>query len=149
MTTYYKIRNKKDPGLYRKADGAWNSSGKVYDTLGKVRTLITQHLNSRSSYHRQLTEDTFKAAAANADWNKSYYQILTEQKGKDAWPITGATFILVHVKPDNAAQSKTALDFFDWAFTKGDKSADDLDYVALPATVKNKIRADWKRLGLK
>ena len=94
------------------------------------------------------TEDAFKAAAANADWNKTYYQILTNQAGKEAWPISGATFILVHVKPDNAAASKTAMTFFDWAFGNGDKAADDLDYVALPASVKAKIRADWKQLGL-
>ena len=94
------------------------------------------------------TEDAFKAAAANADWNKSYYQILTNQAGKEAWPITGATFILVHVKPSDAAASKTALTFFDWAFANGDKAADDLDYVALPTAVKTKIRADWKQLGL-
>ena len=94
------------------------------------------------------TEDTFKAAAANADWNKSYYQILTNQAGKDAWPITGATFILVYLKPDDVAKSKTALTFFDWAFANGDKAADELDYVALPMAVKSKIRADWKRLAL-
>ena len=94
------------------------------------------------------TEDTFKAAAANADWNKSYYQILTNQAGKEAWPITGATFILVHTKPDDAAKSKTAIAFFDWVFANGDKAADDLDYVALPTAVKTKIRADWKQLGL-
>lgn len=95
------------------------------------------------------TEDAFKAAAADADWNKTYFHILTDQKGKNAWPITGATFILVPVKPENPAQSKIALDFFDWAFTKGDPAADELDYVALPLSVKNKIRSDWKRLGLK
>ena len=94
------------------------------------------------------TEDAFKAAAANADWNKSYYQILTNQAGKEAWPISGATFILVYVKPGDAAASKTAITFFDWAFANGDKAADDLDYVALPAAVKAKIRADWKHLGL-
>jgi phosphate transport system substrate-binding protein len=94
------------------------------------------------------TEDAFKAAAANADWNKSYFQILTNQAGKEAWPITGATFILVYLKPDDVAKSKTALTFFDWAFANGDKAADELDYVALPLTVKNKIRADWKQLGL-
>ena len=94
------------------------------------------------------TEDAFKAAAANADWNKSYYQILTNQAGKEAWPITGATFILVHTKPDDAAKSKTAIAFFDWVFANGDKAADDLDYVALPTAVKTKIRADWKQLGL-
>jgi phosphate transport system substrate-binding protein len=94
------------------------------------------------------TEDSFKAAAANADWNKTYYQILTNQGGKEAWPISGATFILVHIKPSDAAASKTAINFFDWAFINGDKAADDLDYVALPLAVKNKIRADWKRLAL-
>ena len=94
------------------------------------------------------TEDAFKAAAANADWNKSYFQILTNQAGKEAWPITGATFILVYLKPDDVAKSKTALAFFDWAFANGDRAADELDYVALPLAVKNKIRADWKHLGL-
>ena len=94
------------------------------------------------------TEDAFKAAAANADWNKSYYQILTNQAGKEAWPISGATFILVYIKPEDTAKSKAALSFFDWAFSNGDKAADDLDYVALPTSVKNKIRSDWKQLGL-
>ena len=94
------------------------------------------------------TEEAFKAAAANAEWNKSYYQILTNQAGKEAWPISGATFILVYLKPEDAAKSKTALQFFDWAFSNGDKAADDLDYVSLPLAVKNKIRSDWKQLGL-
>ena len=94
------------------------------------------------------TEDAFRAAAANAEWSKSYYQILTNQAGKEAWPITGATFILVYIKPEDAAKSKTAMTFFDWAFTNGDKAADDLDYVSLPLAVKNKIRSDWKHLGL-
>ena len=94
------------------------------------------------------TEDSFKAAASGADWNKTYYHILTNQSDKNAWPISGATFILVHLKSDKPESVKTSLAFFDWAFTNGDKAADDLDYVALPLTVKNKIRIDWKKLGL-
>ena len=94
------------------------------------------------------TEDAFKAAAAGADWNRTYYQILTEQKHKDAWPITGATFVLIHLKPTDPDRTKEALKFFDWTFSNGDQSADDLDYVALPTAGKTKIRADWKRLGL-
>lgn len=94
------------------------------------------------------TEDTFKAAASTADWNRTYYQILTNQPGKDAWPITGATFILVHTKPEKPESVRAALAFFDWAFANGDKMADDLDYVALPAALKTRIRADWKKLGL-
>lgn len=94
------------------------------------------------------TEESFKAAAAGADWNKTYYHILTNQSGRDAWPITGATFILVYVKPDDPAKARGVTKFFDWTFANGDKMADDLDYVALPESVKNKIRQDWKKLGL-
>ena len=94
------------------------------------------------------SEDSFKAAADGADWNRSYYHILTNQAGREAWPISGATFILVPLKSDKPADTKSALTFFDWCFINGDKMADDLDYVALPAAVKSKIRADWKRLGL-
>ena len=94
------------------------------------------------------TEDAFKAAAAGADWNRSYYQILTNQSGRDAWPITGATFILVYVKPADPVKAQGVTKFFDWAFANGDRAADDLDYVALPDSVKTKIRSDWKRLGL-
>ena len=55
--TYYKIRKKSDPTQFRKSDGTWNQSGKVYDTLGKLRTVITQHMNSRSEYHRSQIQD--------------------------------------------------------------------------------------------
>ena len=55
--TYYKIRSKKNPELFRKADGTWNGSGKVYDTLGKLRTVITQHMNSTSDYYREKIQD--------------------------------------------------------------------------------------------
>ena len=94
------------------------------------------------------SDDAFKAAAAGADWKKTYFQVLTNQSGKESWPISGATFILVHLKPLKPEEVKAALKFFDWAYTSGDKAADDLDYVALPDAVKNHIRADWKRLGL-
>ena len=94
------------------------------------------------------TEDSFKAAAAGADWNRTYYHILTNQPHKDAWPITGATFVLVYLKPADPVKAQGVTKFFDWAFANGDRAADDLDYVALPDTVKTKIRSDWKRLGL-
>ncbi len=88
-------------------------------------------------------DTSFKAAAAGADWAKSFYQILTNQPGKDSWPITGATFILMHKTQDKPAQAGAALKFFDWAYTNGDKAADDLDYVPMPASVKQAIRNAW------
>lgn len=90
------------------------------------------------------SDEAFKAAAAGADWSKSYYQILTNQQGKDAWPIAGATFILVHKLQDKPAQGAEVLKFFDWAYKSGGKMAADLDYVPMPESVVNQIRATWK-----
>jgi phosphate transport system substrate-binding protein len=86
---------------------------------------------------------TFKAAAAGASWNQSTVQILTNQPGKDAWPITGATFILVYKTQDKPTQGSEVLKFFDWAFKNGDGMATELDYVALPEAVETIVRTQW------
>ena len=93
------------------------------------------------------SSETFKAAAAGAEWSKApgYYLVLTDQPGKTAWPISGATFILMYktqAKPDSARE---VLKFFDWAYSNdGDKLADSLDYVPLPESVTAQIRGTWK-----
>lgn len=91
---------------------------------------------------------SFKAAAANAKWDASngFYEILTDEPGKDSWPITGATFILMYknVPRENVLNTKEVFKFFDWAFTNGDKLASDLVYVPLPAELKALIRDSWK-----
>ena len=90
---------------------------------------------------------TFKAAAAHADWTKSNFaEILTDQTGKDAWPITGATFILMHRVQDKPAQAAEVLKFFDWAYKNGAKMADELDYVALPDSLQKLIRTAWGQI---
>jgi len=71
------------------------------------------------------------------------FQVLTDQPGKDSWPITGATFILMHKVQDKPAAATNAMKFFDWAFVNGDKLADDLDYVPLPDSVKELVRKQW------
>lgn len=91
-------------------------------------------------------DDTFKAAAANADWNRSFYQILTNQGGKNSWPITGATFIIMPLKSVDVDKAQQALNFFNWAFEKGDKMAQDLDYVPMPKSVVPKIQAEMKKI---
>ncbi|PXW98680.1 phosphate ABC transporter substrate-binding protein (PhoT family) [Sphaerotilus hippei] len=89
---------------------------------------------------------TFKAAAANAEWSKSFYQVLTNQPGKDSWPITAATFIMMHKVAEKPAQSQASLKFFEWAYTGGDKMASDLEYVPMPDSVKAIIRKSWSEI---
>ncbi|KAF0812592.1 Phosphate-binding protein PstS [Andreprevotia sp. IGB-42] len=93
-------------------------------------------------------DNTFKAAAANADWKGTpgFAVVLTDQAGKDAWPITGATFILVYKKQDKPEIGQEVLKYFDWAYKEGDKTATDLDYVALPEAVKAEVRSSWKQI---
>jgi phosphate transport system substrate-binding protein len=89
------------------------------------------------------SDDAFKAAAAGADWAKSFYQITTEQPGKDSWPLTNPTYILMYKVQEKPATATNTLKFFDWAFANGDKMADDLDYVPLPQAVKDLVRKQW------
>ena len=89
---------------------------------------------------------SFKAAAAAADWSKSYYQILTNQAGKTAWPISGATFILMQKVQDKPGQAATSLKFFDWAYKNGDATAANLDYVPMPEGVKKTVLLSWKAI---
>jgi phosphate transport system substrate-binding protein len=92
-------------------------------------------------------DTTFKAAAANADWTKSAFaEILTDQAGKDAWPITGATFILMHKVEDKPAQAAEALKFFEWSYKNGAKLADELDYVPLPDSLIKLINTSWSHI---
>jgi len=88
---------------------------------------------------------TFQAAAANADWAHApgFYQILTDEPGAKSWPIAGATFILIHATPDDPAAAATALKFFSWAYEKGGKMAEELDYVPLPKSVVGLIKKSW------
>ena len=103
-------------------------------------------LKNREGQFVAPTENNFKAAAANAKWdaNKGFYEILTNEPGKDSWPITGATFILIHKSQDNAANAAEVLKFFDWAYGNGNKMASDLDYIPMPDNVTEMIRKAWK-----
>ncbi len=91
------------------------------------------------------TSAAFQAAAANADWNSvpGYGLILANQPGAESWPMTAATFILIHKQPDDAAAASAALKFFAWAYAKGDKMAEELDYVPMPKKVVGEIEKMW------
>lgn len=92
--------------------------------------------------------ETFQAAAANADWKSvpGYGVILTEQPGAASWPITAATFILMHKVPADAEASTLALKFFDWAYKSGDQMAEELDYIPMPDSVVELVHEEWRTI---
>ncbi len=120
-----------------------NSIGYVEYAYVKQNKMIYTQLQNKDGNFVSPDDATFKAAAAGADWAKSFYQILTEQPGKEAWPITSATFILMQKTQDKPVQAATSLKFFEWAYKNGDKTAGDLDYVPMPDSVKQVIYKSW------
>ena len=93
----------------------------------------------------QPSAAAFGAAAASAPWGTApgNYVMLLDQPAANAWPISGATFILMYKNPADPARAANVLKFFDWAYKNGDKAAASLDYVPLPAAVKNTMRKQW------
>ena len=91
------------------------------------------------------SDDTFQAAAANADWasSKDFYLVMTNARGEKSWPITATNFILMHKNPKNAATAKNAKDFFTWVYANGDAQAKALDYVPLPNSLVQQIKSYW------
>ena len=123
-----------------------NSIGYVEYAYVKQNKMTYTLLQAADGSYVSPDDSSFKAAAAGADWSKSFYQILTNQSAKGAWPITSATFILMHKVQDKPAQAAAALKFFEWAYKSGDKTAADLDYVPMPDAVKSVIYQSWTQV---
>ena len=122
-----------------------NAIGYVEYAYAKQNKMTYVNLINKAGKTVSPTIAAFQSAAANADWANSpgYYQILTEQAGEQSWPITAATFILMHVTPKDADASAEAVKFFTWAFKSGDKTAEELDYIPMPASVVSLIEKTW------
>jgi phosphate transport system substrate-binding protein len=123
-----------------------NSIGYVEYAYVKQNKMTYALLQNASGKFAPPDEDAFKAAAAGAQWDKSFYQILTNQPGDAAWPITGATFILMHKKQEKPAVAGSVLKFFSWAYKQGDQTSSSLDYVPMPDSVKTAIHKSWEQI---
>lgn len=120
-----------------------NSIGYVEYAYVKQNKMTFAQMRNRDGVFVNPSDSAFKAAAAGADWSKTFYQITTDQPGKDSWPMTNPTYILMFKTQDKPATAIAALKFFDWAYNNGDAMADELDYVPLPASVKDLVRKHW------
>jgi len=123
-----------------------NSIGYVEYAYAKQNGLAWVQLQNKAGQFVAPTEASFKAAAAGADWSSSFYQILSDQPGAEAWPMSSATFILMHQVQDKPQQAAAVLKFFAWAYASGDGSASALEYVAMPDPVKTLIQQSWSQI---
>jgi phosphate transport system substrate-binding protein len=134
-------------------EGVANYVGRIAGAIGYVEYAYAKQnklphakMRNHDGAVVEPDQDSFKAAAAGADWagTPGMAVILTDQPGKRSWPISGASFILMHVKQDNPATAKEVLKFFEWSFKNGDQMAAELGYVAMPPPVVKLIEGQWK-----
>ena len=122
------------------------SLGYVEYAYAKQNTLAHGQVQNKSGRFVEPDDETFKAAAAGADWKSvpGMGVVLTDQAGDKSWPITGASFILMHAKQEKPEAGREVLKFFEWAFRNGQGMAAELDYVPMPEPVVQQIQASWK-----
>jgi phosphate transport system substrate-binding protein len=120
--------------------------GYVEYAYAKQNKLSHGQVQNASGQFVEPDDETFKAAAAGADWSSvpGMGVVLTNQQGAKSWPITGASFILLHAKQERPESGKEVLKFFDWSFRNGAAMAAELDYVPMPEPVVKQIQAAWK-----
>jgi phosphate transport system substrate-binding protein len=122
--------------------------GYVEYAYAKQNKLSAGQMQNKAGKFVSPDDTTFKAAAAGAEWAKTPGMgvVLTDQAGEASWPVTGASFILIHRSQAKPESGKEVLKFFDWAFANGQKMADELDYVPMPEPVVKVIKAEWKNI---
>jgi phosphate transport system substrate-binding protein len=140
------VGGKGNEGVAANVQRIKGSIGYVEYAYAKKNNITHTQVRNRDGQFVQPDDDTFKAAAANADWAKTpgFAVVLTDQPGKASWPITGASFILMHKAQTDPAKGKEVLKFFDWAYKNGGTMAAELDYVAMPAPVIKLVQDAWK-----
>ncbi len=123
-----------------------NSIGYVEYAYALQNKMNYVQMKNREGNFVSPNAESFKAAAAGAHWDKApgFYEILTDEPGKNSWPISGATFILMQKTQDKAETAREVLKFFDWAYAKGDQMAESMDYIPMPTQVVHLIQNAWK-----
>jgi phosphate transport system substrate-binding protein len=140
------VGGKGNEGVAANVQRIKGSIGYVEYAYAKRNNMSHTQVKNRDGVFVQPSDDTFKAAAAGADWAKTpgMEVVLTNQAGKNSWPITGASFILMHKVQADPEKGKEVLKFFDWAYKNGATMATELEYVAMPAPVIKLVQDAWK-----
>lgn len=140
------VGGKGNEGVASYVQNIKGSIGYVEYAYAKRNKMPYAQMKNKDGNFVQPDDESFAAAASNAAWQEvpNFYEILTEQPGKQSWPITGASFILMHTSPADPKRAGEVLNFFSWSLKNGQKLATELDYVPMPEAVVKQIEAMWK-----
>lgn len=140
------VGGKGNEGVAANVQRIKGSIGYVEWAYAKKNRMQHTQLQNKDGVFLQPSDDAFKAAASGANWagTPGFAVVLTNQAGKASWPITGASYILMHKTQPNAATAKEVLKFFDWAYKNGGAAAAELDYVPMPDSVTKLVQDAWR-----
>jgi len=140
------IRGKGNEGVAAYVQRLDGTIGYVEYAYASQNKMSYVKLRNKAGKYVAPSIESFQAAAAGADWAKApgFYVVLTNQPGEKSWPISGATYIIVHRKTDKPEIAKATLDFFNWSYTHGTDMAKELDYVPMPEGVVKLVTEKWK-----
>jgi phosphate transport system substrate-binding protein len=143
------VGGKGNEGVAQYVQRIKGSIGYVEYAYAKKNKLDHIAMKNKEGMFVQPEEASFAAASAGADWKNTPGMgvVLTDQAGAKSWPMTGASFILMHAKQDKPEAGAATLKFFDWALKNGQKSAAELDYVPLPSATVLLIQTEFKKLS--
>ena len=142
------VGGKGNPGVASYVQQVKNSIGYVEYAYALENKMPYTLMQNHDGEFIKPDNSSFQAAAAGADWKEApgFYMILTDEPGKQSWPITGATFILMHKQQDSPERAREVLKFFDWAYNNGGKMAEELVYVPMPGSVVKLIEDSWSQI---
>jgi phosphate transport system substrate-binding protein len=140
------VGGKGNEGVAANVQRIKGSIGYVEWAYAKKNKLSHTQLKNKDGQFLQPDDEHFKAAAASAEWTRTpgFAVVLTDTAGKNSWPITGVSYILMHKAQADAAKGKEVVKFFDYAFKNGAAAAAELDYVPMPASVVKLVQGAWK-----
>ena len=141
------VGGKGNEGVAANVQRVKGAFGYVEYAYAKKNKIAYAQLKNRDGNFVQPSDDSFKAAAAGADWANApgMYLLLTNQTGKDSWPATGASFIIMHRQQADALTGRAILKFFDWSYKNGGKMSEELEYVHMPQSVIKLVQDNWKK----
>ena len=141
------VGGKGNEGVAANVQRVKGAFGYVEYAYAKKNKIAYAQLKNRDGNFVQPSDDSFKAAAAGADWANApgMYLLLTNQTGKDSWPATGASFIIMHKQQADALTGRAILKFFDWSYKNGSKMSEELEYVHMPQAVIKLVQDNWKK----
>jgi phosphate transport system substrate-binding protein len=143
------VGGKGNEGVAANVNRVKGSIGYVEYAYVKKNNMIFMQLQNKAGNYVSPDDLTFASAASGADWFSvpGMGLSIVNQAGKDTWPITTASFIVMYREPQDKRASQEVIKFFDWSFKNGRKMSEDLDYVHLPDKLQQEIRSKvWSQI---